>query len=90
MVHSMYACEVWISLQQTTYLEPSLLIEVHIIAAEYGCTVVDGSGMVTGLAFHKLQQELAVLTAGKEENQLRATRAVESMKQLREAAHKER
>lgn len=46
--------------------------------------------MVTGLAFHTLQQELAVLSADKEENRLKAARAVESMMHVKKEAHRER
>lgn len=45
-------------------------------------TVVDGSGTVTGLAFYKLKQELAVMSAEKEEQRVKMVKATERLARL--------
>lgn len=54
----------------------------HIILVS-GCPVVDGSGMVTGLAFHEIQQQLTAVSAEKEENRLKLLKTTEKMSLLK-------
>ena len=48
-----------------------------------GCSVVDGSGAVTGLAYHQLQQEYTVMATETDKHKAKAMAASKKLDQER-------
>lgn len=71
-------------------LANTLLVHGLLVRVAASQPVVDGSGAVTGLAFYKLQQELATVSAQKEEDRLKAARTTDKLVETKSMLGKER
>lgn len=50
----------------------TICLLITVLSSVSSGSVVDGSGAVTGLAFHQLQQEFKIMAAEKEEQRYKA------------------